>query len=427
MKNFIAEMQWRGMIHDIMPGTEEQLKKEITTAYIGFDPTADSLHIGSLVQIMTLVHFQRAGHKPMALVGGATGMVGDPSGKSAERNLLSEEVLQRNLAGVKKQLEQFLDFDCGENSAEVVNNYDWFKEFNFLDFIRDVGKHISVNYMMAKDSVKSRLETGMSFTEFSYQLVQGYDFYWLYKNKNCKLQLGGSDQWGNIVTGTELIRRKDSGEAYAVTTPLIKKADGTKFGKTEGGNVWLDKKRTSPYKFYQYWLNASDEDAKNYIRIFTLKSKEEIEALEKEHNNAPHLRLLQKELGKEITILVHSEEDYDMAIKASNILFGKSTTEDLASLDEETLLAVFEGVPQTSINKADFSNTNNVTDFLSETTNQLIFSSKGEARKMIQGGGVSINKVKLTDPNQTVETNLLQGKYLLVQKGKKNYYLITIE
>ncbi|MDH5367120.1 MAG: tyrosine--tRNA ligase [Cyclobacteriaceae bacterium] len=427
MKNFIAEMQWRGMIHDIMPGTEEQLKKEITTAYIGFDPTADSLHIGSLVQIMTLVHFQRAGHKPMALVGGATGMVGDPSGKSAERNLLSEEVLQHNLAGVKKQLEQFLDFDCGENSAEVVNNYDWFKEFNFLDFIRDVGKHISVNYMMAKDSVKSRLETGMSFTEFSYQLVQGYDFYWLYKNKNCKLQLGGSDQWGNIVTGTELIRRKDSGEAYAVTTPLIKKADGTKFGKTEGGNVWLDKKRTSPYKFYQYWLNASDEDAKNYIRIFTLKSKEEIEALEKEHNNAPHLRLLQKELGKEITILVHSEEDYDMAIKASNILFGKSTTEDLASLDEETLLAVFEGVPQTSINKADFSNTNNVTDFLSETTNQLIFSSKGEARKMIQGGGVSINKVKLTDPNQTVETNLLQGKYLLVQKGKKNYYLITIE
>lgn len=426
MKNFIAEMQWRGMIHDIMPGTEEQLKKEMTTAYIGFDPTADSLHIGSLVQIMTLVHFQRAGHKPMALVGGATGMVGDPSGKSAERNLLSEKVLQHNLAGVKKQLEQFLDFDCGENSAEVVNNYDWFREFNFLDFIRDVGKHISVNYMMAKDSVKSRLETGMSFTEFSYQLVQGYDFYWLYKNKNCKLQLGGSDQWGNIVTGTELIRRKDSGEAFAITTPLIKKADGTKFGKTEGGNVWLDKKRTSPYKFYQYWLNASDEDAKNYIRIFTLKSKEEIETLEKEHNDAPHLRLLQKELGKDITIRVHSEEDYNMAIKASNILFGKSTTEDLASLDEETLLAVFEGVPQTSTSKANFSNVNNVTDFLSETTNQLIFTSKGEARKMIQGGGVSINKVKLTDPNQTVETNLLQGKYLLVQKGKKNYYLVTI-
>lgn len=426
MKNFIAEMQWRGMIHDIMPGTEEQLKKEMTTAYIGFDPTADSLHIGSLVQIMTLVHFQRAGHKPMALVGGATGMVGDPSGKSAERNLLSEKVLQHNLAGVKKQLEQFLDFDCGENSAEVVNNYDWFREFNFLDFIRDVGKHISVNYMMAKDSVKSRLETGMSFTEFSYQLVQGYDFYWLYKNKNCKLQLGGSDQWGNIVTGTELIRRKDSGEAFAITTPLIKKADGTKFGKTEGGNVWLDKKRTSPYKFYQYWLNASDEDAKNYIRIFTLKSKEEIETLEKEHNDAPHLRLLQKELGKDITIRVHSEEDYNMAIKASNILFGKSTTEDLASLDEETLLAVFEGVPQTSTSKADFSNVNNVTDFLSETTNQLIFTSKGEARKMIQGGGVSINKVKLTDPNQKVETNLLQGKYLLIQKGKKNYYLVTI-
>ena len=426
MKNFIEELKWRGMVHDMMPGTEEQLNKEMTAAYIGFDPTADSLHIGSLVQIMTLVHFQKAGHKPFALVGGATGMVGDPSGKSAERNLLSEDILNHNLDCVKKQLEKFLDFDCGANSAEMVNNYDWFKELNFLDFIRDVGKHISVNYMMAKDSVKSRLETGMSFTEFSYQLVQGYDFYWLYKNKNCKLQLGGSDQWGNIVTGTELIRRKDGGEAFAVTTPLIKKADGTKFGKTEGGNVWLDKKKTSPYKFYQYWLNASDEDAANYIRIFTLKTKEEIEALEKEHQEAPHLRLLQKELGKDITIRVHSEEDYNMAVKASEILFGKSTTEDLASLDEDTLLSVFEGVPQTEIDKAQLSEAANVTDFLSETTNQLVFKSKGEARKMIQGGGVSINKGKITDPNQAVDVQLLQDKYLLVQRGKKNYYLISV-
>jgi len=427
MTNFIKELQWRGMIHDMMPGTEEQLQKEMTAAYIGFDPTADSLHIGSLVQIMTLVHFQRAGHKPVALVGGATGMVGDPSGKSAERNLLSEDILNHNLACVKKQLEQFLDFDCGENSAEVVNNYDWFKNFNFLDFIRDVGKHISVNYMLAKDAVKSRLETGMSFTEFSYQLVQGYDFYWLYENKGCKIQLGGSDQWGNIVTGTELIRRKAGGEAFAVTTPLIKKADGTKFGKTEGGNVWLDKKKTSPYKFYQYWLNASDDDAANYIRIFTLKSQDEIEALEKEHAEAPHMRLLQKELGKDITTRVHSEADYEMALKASQLLFGKSTTEDLVSLDEDTLLAVFEGVPQTTVSKSQLSEAANITDFLSETTNQIVFSSKGEARKMIQGGGVSINKNKVTDPNQAVAFDLLQDKYLLVQKGKKNYYLIIVE
>jgi tyrosyl-tRNA synthetase len=426
MTNFIKELQWRGMIHDMMPGTEDQLQKEMTSAYIGFDPTADSLHIGSLVQIMTLVHFQRSGHKPFALVGGATGMVGDPSGKSAERNLLSEEILNHNLDCVKKQLEQFLDFDCGENSAEVVNNYDWFKNFNFLDFIRDVGKHISVNYMLAKDSVKSRLETGMSFTEFSYQLVQGYDFYWLNQNKNCKIQLGGSDQWGNIVTGTELIRRKGGGEAFAVTTPLIKKADGTKFGKTEGGNIWLDKKKTSPYKFYQYWLNASDEDAANYIRIFTLKSKDEIEALEKEHAEAPHLRLLQKELGKDITIRVHSEADYNMALKASQLLFGKSTTEDLVSLDEDTLLAVFEGVPKAEVTKSQLSEVANITDFLSETTGQIVFSSKGEARKMIQGGGVSINKSKVTDPNQAVQFDLLQEKYLLVQKGKKNYYLISV-
>ena len=425
--DFVAELKWRGMIHDIMPGTEEQLNKEMTSGYIGFDPTADSLHIGSLVQIMTLVHFQRAGHKPYALVGGATGMVGDPSGKSAERNLLSEDILQHNLNCVQKQLEKFLDFDCGENSAEMVNNYDWFKNYNFLDFIRDVGKHISVNYMMAKDSVKKRLETGMSFTEFSYQLVQGFDFYWLHQNKNCKLQLGGSDQWGNIVTGTELIRRKAQGEAFALTTPLIKKADGSKFGKTEGGNVWLDKAKTSPYKFYQYWLNASDEDAANYIRIFTLKSKEEIETLEAAHAEAPHQRLLQKALGEDITIRVHSKEDYEMAIKASQLLFGKSTTEELSSIDEDTLLAVFEGVPQTTISKSALEDVANVTDLLSEVTNSIIFPSKGEARKMIKGGGVSINKSKIADPNATTDFDLLQGKYLLVQKGKKNYYLVNVE
>ncbi|UII26158.1 tyrosine--tRNA ligase [Fulvivirga maritima] len=427
MIDFVAELQWRGMIHDIMPGTEEQLKKEMTTGYIGFDPTADSLHIGHLTQIMTLVHFQKAGHRPLALVGGATGMVGDPSGKSAERNLLSEEILNHNLSCVKGQLQKFLDFDCGDNSAEMVNNYDWFKEFSFLDFIRDVGKHITVNYMMAKDSVKKRLESGMSFTEFSYQLVQGYDFYWLNQNKNCKLQLGGSDQWGNIVTGTELIRRKAQGEAFAMTTPLIKKADGTKFGKTEAGAVWLDRKKTSPYKFYQYWLNASDEDAANYIRIFTLLSKEEIESVEKEHLEAPHLRKLQQVLAKDITIRVHSEEDYEMAVKASQILFGKSTTEDLVTLDEDTLLSVFEGVPQTQISKATLAETANVTDLLSEVTDGLVFPSKGEARKMIKGGGVSINKTKIADANQPCDFKLLQDKYILAQKGKKNYYLIIVE
>jgi tyrosyl-tRNA synthetase len=428
MTNFIEEMQWRGMIHDIMPGTEEQLNKEMTSAYIGFDPTADSLHIGSLVQIMTLVHFQRAGHKPYALVGGATGMVGDPTGKSQERNLLSEDVLEKNLKGVQAQLERFLDFDCGETSAEIVNNYDWFKDISFLDFIRDVGKHITVNYMMAKDSVKKRLEgeTGMSFTEFTYQLVQGYDFYWLYKNKNCKLQLGGSDQWGNIVTGTELIRRKASGEAFAITTPLIKKADGTKFGKTEGGNVWLDAEKTSPYEFYQYWLNASDVDAANYIRIFTLKSKEEIETLEKEHAEAPHMRKLQLALAEDITIRTHSKEALESAIKASQILFGKSTTEDLASLDERTFLSVFDGVPQTEISKSDFDNADDVTTFLSQTIEGLIFKSKGEARRMIQEGGVSINKIKIDSPDQKVDFKLLQGKYLLAQKGKKNYYVICV-
>lgn len=427
MKDFFEELKWRGMIHDIMPGAEEQLKKEMTTAYIGFDPTADSLHIGSLVQIMILVHFQKAGHKPLALVGGATGMVGDPSGKSDERNLLSKEELDHNLNGVKSQLEKFLDFDCGESSAEMVNNYDWFKDFSFLDFIRDVGKHITVNYMMAKDSVKSRLETGLSFTEFSYQLVQGYDFYHLYKNKNCKIQLGGSDQWGNIVTGTELIRRMDGGEAFAITTPLIKKADGTKFGKTEGGNVWLDKRRTSPYKFYQYWINSSDEDAKNYVRFFTLKSREEIEALEKEHDEAPHLRLLQKALGEDITSRVHSKEELDKAIHASQILFGKSATDEINKIDEETLLSVFEGIPKIDISKAEMESVSGPVDFLYEVTNGKIFQSKGEARRMIQGGGVSINKSKIQKVDDMPEIKLLQDKYILVQKGKKNYYLIEVK
>ena len=420
--NFVEELKWRGMIHDIMPGTQEQFEKEMTSAYIGFDPTADSLHIGSLVQIMILVHLQRCGHKPFALVGGATGMVGDPSGKSKERNLLDEKTLNHNLVCVQKQLEQFLNFDCGANSAEVVNNYDWFKEFNFLEFIRDVGKHIPVNYMMAKDSVKSRLESGMSFTEFSYQLVQGYDFYWLWKNKNCKVQLGGSDQWGNIVTGTELIRRKGEGKAFAVTTPLIKKADGGKFGKTESGNIWLDKTKTSPYKFYQFWLNSSDDDAKNYIKIFTLKSQEEIKQLTTEHEQAPHLRVLQNAIANEVTTRVHSAEDLDMAIKASNILFGKSTADDLKSLDEETFLSVFEGVPQFEISKADLDL--NILDIVAEKTQ--IFSSKGEARRMIKSNAVSINKEKIIEDIQLSENDLLNGKYILAQKGKKNYFLIIV-
>ena len=420
--NFVEELKWRGMIHDIMPGTQEQFEKEMTSAYIGFDPTADSLHIGSLVQIMILVHLQRCGHKPFALVGGATGMVGDPSGKSKERNLLDEKTLNHNLVCVQKQLEQFLNFDCGANSAEVVNNYDWFKEFNFLEFIRDVGKHIPVNYMMAKDSVKSRLESGMSFTEFSYQLVQGYDFYWLWKNKNCKVQLGGSDQWGNIVTGTELIRRKGEGKAFAVTTPLIKKADGGKFGKTESGNIWLDKTKTSPYKFYQFWLNSSDEDAKNYIKIFTLKSQEEINQLTTEHEQAPHLRVLQNAIANEVTTRVHSGEDLDMAIKASNILFGKSTADDLKSLDEETFLSVFEGVPQFEISKADLDL--NILDIVAEKTQ--VFASKGEARRMIKSNAVSINKEKITEDVQLSENDLLNGKYILAQKGKKNYFLIIV-
>ena len=424
--NFVEELRWRGMLHDVMPGTEDLLVKEKISGYIGFDPTADSLHIGHLAQIMTLLNFQRAGHKPYALVGGATGMVGDPSGKSAERNLLSEEVLLHNVSCVKNQLEKFLDFK-GSNAAEMVNNYDWFKSFTFLDFIRDVGKHITVNYMMAKDSVQKRLEAGLSFTEFTYQLVQGYDFYWLYMNKNCKLQMGGSDQWGNIVTGTELIRRKCNGEAYALTTKLITKADGSKFGKTESGNIWLDPAKTSPYKFYQYWLNTSDEDAATFIKIFTQLGKDEIDSLLTEHAAAPHLRKLQQVLAKDITVRVHTEEEFSLAVKASNILFGNSTTEELQSLNEETLLAVFEGVPQTTISKSAFENYANVTDLLSVTTNGFVFPSKGEARKMIQAGGVSINKTKVEDANAKGSFVLLQNKYLLAQKGKKNYYLIKVD
>ncbi len=425
--NFVQGLRWRGMVHDITPGAEEQLQKEMTAGYIGFDPTADSLHIGNLVQIMTLVHFQNAGHKPVVLVGGATGMVGDPSGKSSERNLLSEEVLNHNQACVKKQLEKFLNFQSGSNKAELVNNYDWFKDFKFLDFIRDVGKHITVNYMMAKDSVQKRLETGLSFTEFSYQLVQGYDYYWLYQNKNCKIQMGGSDQWGNIVTGTELIRRKMNGDAFALTTPLIKKADGTKFGKTEQGNMWLDPKKTSPYKFYQYWLNASDEDAINFIKIFTTKQKEEIDALIIEHSQAMHLRKLQTELAKEICVRVHSQAEYDAAVKASSILFGNSVTEDLENLDEETLLSVLEGVPQSIVSKVAYQATNSITDLLSEATGGSIFASKGEARRLIQGGGVSVNKIKISDPSAKPEFRLLLGKFLLAQKGRRNYYLIEVK
>lgn len=425
--NFIAELKWRGMLQDVMPGTEELLSKQVTRGYIGFDPTADSLHVGHLTQIMTLIHFQRAGHQPVALVGGATGMVGDPSGKSDERNLLSEDILRHNEDCLKKQLSHFLDFNAGENGAILVNNYDWFKGISFLDFIRDTGKHITVNYMMAKDSVKKRLEgeTGMSFTEFTYQLVQGYDFYYLWKNLNCQVQMGGSDQWGNIVTGTELIRRKDAGEAFAMTTQLIKKADGTKFGKTESGAVWLDRKRTSPYKFYQFWLNASDSDAANWIYIFTLLSQSEIEALKAEHEKAPHLRVLQKALAKEITIRTHSEADYNAAVEASNILFGNSTAEAFAQLDEATFLDIFEGVPQFSIAKTELENTINIVDLLAEKTS--VFPSKGEARKMIAGGGVSMNKAKVENDTVSIGTNdLINNKFLIAQKGKKNYFLITV-
>lgn len=413
------------MVQDIMPGTEELLQKEMVSGYIGFDPTSDSLHIGSLVPILLLVHLQRAGHKPYALVGGATGMIGDPSGKSEERNLLSAEVLQHNQEGVRKQLSKFLDFDSAKpNAAVMVNNYDWFKGVGFLEFIRDAGKHITVNYMMAKDSVKKRLEgeTGMSFTEFTYQLIQGYDFYWLYEHKNCKLQMGGSDQWGNITTGTELIRRKAGGEACAFTCPLIRKADGGKFGKTEKGNVWLDATKTSPYQFYQFWLNASDDDAKQWIKIFTLLPHTEIDALLVEHEAAPHQRALQKKLARELTVFVHSEHDYDFAVKASEILFGNATTEALQSLNEEQLLQVMEGVPTVEVSKSQLEAGYDIVSFLADTQ---IFPSKGEARKMWQSGGIGINKRKISsDENLLKQSDLLQDKYLLVQKGKKNYYLV---
>jgi len=426
--NFVEELRWRGILHDIMPGTEELLNKGMAAGYIGFDPTADSLHVGSLAQIMTLIHFQRAGHKPFALVGGATGMVGDPSGKSAERNLLSEDVLQHNLAGIQKQLKKFLDFNSGANNAEMLNNYDWFKDFSFLNFIRDVGKHITVNYMMAKDSVKNRIngDTGMSFTEFTYQLVQGYDFYYLWKHKNCVLQMGGSDQWGNIVTGTELIRRKDAGEAYALTTQLIKKSDGSKFGKTEGGNIWLDPEKTSPYKFYQFWLNTSDADAKTYIRIFTLFDEATINGLETEQDAAPHLRTLQKALAKDITIRVHGEAEYEKAVKSSEFLFGNTGIEFLNELNENEVIGLFEGVPNFKIGKREIQQGANAVDLLAGLT--AVFPSKGEAKKMIQGGGVAINKQKIGAAEDVYNTNsLINGKYLVAQKGKKNYYLIIVE
>ncbi len=430
--NFVEELSWRGMIHDMMPGLEEQLKKELTTAYVGIDPTADSLHIGQLVGVMMLKHFQVAGHKPIVLVGGATGMIGDPSGKSIERNLLDEPTLRHNQECLKNQLSRFLDFESdAPNAAEMVNNYDWMSTFSFLDFIRDIGKHITVNYMMAKDSVKKRFDpesgaAGMSFTEFTYQLVQGTDFLHLFQTKKCKLQMGGSDQWGNITTGTELIRRKLGGEAWALTCPLIKKADGTKFGKTESGNVWLDAERTSPYKFYQFWLNTSDEDAEKYIKIFTLLTQEEIEQLIKEQQEAPHLRPLQKRLAKEVTCMVHSEEAYNTAVEASEILFGKGTEDTLRKLDEATFLSVFEGVPQFAVDKAELETGINIVDLLAEKS--AVFPSKGEARRTIAGGGVAMNKAKIESPDTLVSAKeLINGKYLLVQKGKKNYFLLIAE
>lgn len=426
--NFVEELRWRGMLQDIMPGTEELLNKEKVSGYIGFDPTGDSLHVGHLTQIMTLIHFQNAGHKPVALVGGATGMIGDPSFKSAERNLLNEETLQHNLECLKKQLSKFLHFGDGENDAKMVNNYDWFKNFGFLEFIRDIGKLITVNYMMSKDSVKKRLEgdNGLSFTEFTYQLIQGYDFYYLWKHHNCKIQMGGSDQWGNIVTGSEIIRRQEQGSAYALTTQLIKKSDGQKFGKTESGAVWLDPKKTSPYKFYQFWLNATDDDAKNWINIFTLKSKEELEAIIAEHDQAPHLRIVQKALAKDITIRTHSEKDYETAIKTSEFLFGNGSLEFLSELDHEGVLEVFDGVPQFEIDKDQLASGINVLDFLAVETQ--VFPSKGEARKMLQGGGVSINRNKLQDIEQNISTDdLINGKYIIAQRGKKNYFLISLK
>jgi tyrosyl-tRNA synthetase len=422
--NFIKELKWRGMIHDMMPGTEEELLKSPSAGYIGFDPTSDSLHIGSLVQIMTLVHFQRAGHRPIALIGGATGMVGDPSGKSQERNLLDEETIAENIKGVRLQLERFLDFS-GDNPAEIANNYDWFKNMNFLEFIRDVGKHIPVNYMMAKDSVKSRLETGMSFTEFTYQLVQGYDFYYLNQHKNCIVQLGGSDQWGNIVTGTELIRRKGGSTAYAVTTPLIKKADGTKFGKTESGNIWLDKEKTSPYAFYQYWLNTSDADASNFVKIFTLFNEGEILEMQKEHDEAPHMRSLQKKLAEDITIRVHGAEAFEQAVNASRILFGKSTQDDLLRLSTSEFLEIFEGVPQKHISRSELSDGITIVELLAGKSGFL--SSNGEARRALKANSIAVNKEKVTESFQIDESNLINDKYLLLGKGKKSNYIIVID
>ncbi len=427
--SFIEELKWRGMIHDVMPGTEDLLAKEMTSAYVGFDPTADSLHIGHLVSVMILKHFQESGHKPFALIGGATGMIGDPSGKSEERNLLNEETLRYNEGCIKKQLAKFLDFDSEEpNKAVLVNNYDWMKDYSFLDFARDIGKHITVNYMMSKDSVKKRLSAeskeGMSFTEFTYQLIQGYDFLHLYRTYGLKLQLGGSDQWGNITTGSELIRRIEGGEAFALTCPLITKADGTKFGKTESGNIWLDPEKTSPYAFYQFWMNVSDEDAARYIKIFTLLGKEEIDELIAKHAEAPHLRELQKVLAKEITVRAHSEEEYNAAVEASQILFGKGTTESLKKLDERTLLGVFEGVPQSEVNKAEIEAGMGIIQFLVEKTN--IFASNGEARRMLKDNGVSVNKEKVKDTYEISATDLLNDKYILVQKGKKNYFLVKV-
>jgi tyrosyl-tRNA synthetase len=428
MTNFVEELRWRGMLHDIMPNTEEKLNEGMTSGYIGFDPTADSLHVGHLTQIMTLIHFQKAGHKPYALVGGATGMVGDPSGKSDERNLQTPEMIEHNLKGMKKQLAKFLTFEDGGNGAVMVNNADWFKDMNLFTFIRDVGKHITVNYMMAKDSVKRRLEgdSGLSFTEFCYQLIQGYDFYHLWKNENCLVQMGGSDQWGNIVTGTELIRRKDAGTAYAITTQLIKKADGTKFGKTESGAVWLDPEKTSPYKFYQFWLNASDDDVKKWIRIFTLKTKTEIEALEAEHDTAPHLRILQKALAEDITVKTHSVEALETAIKTSEFLFGNGSLEFLKSLSEKQVLEMFEGIPQFKISKAELVSGIDAATLLAEKAS--VFPSKGETKKLIQGGGVSVNKEKVGEATQIFNAeHLINDQFIVVQKGKKNYFLLIAE
>ena len=431
MKNFVEELRWRGMIHDMTPGTEEYMLKNMTAGYVGIDPTADSLHIGHLVGVMMLKHLQMNGHKPIALVGGATGMIGDPSGKSQERNLLTEEALRHNENALKNQLAKFLDFDSpSENSAILVNNYDWMNTFSFLDFIRDIGKHLTVNYMMAKDSVKKRISaesgSGMSFTEFSYQLVQGYDFLHLFKNEGCRLQMGGSDQWGNITTGTELIRRKmgSDNEAFALTCPLITKADGSKFGKTESGNVWLDPEKTSPYEFYQFWLNVSDEDAEKYVKIFTLLTQQEIEKLVVEHREAPHVRLLQKTLAREITIRVHSESEYELALAATEILFGKGTTEMLRSLNEKTLLGIFAGVPQSEISRKEFMEGVGILDFLSQKTG--VFKSNGEARRMLKDNGVSINKAKINEDYELSINDLLNDQYLLVQKGKKNYFLVKI-